>query len=746
MPAINFLNPALLWGLGLASIPIIIHLLFRRQFKRVDWAPMRYLKLTIQRNRRRVQLEQLLLLLMRIALIALLAFLVARPVVHSLGLAGWFGAGSRTSHVLVLDDSLSMGVAVEGHTVFDRAVELATHIIRDVGPQDRFTLVLASQPKQPLVHEVEILDAENLAQLIRKQKLSSTFVSWATTMEAVDELLVSSTYHTKEVTLLTDLRRVGWENNLKPLADRWASEDVRLQIFDLGAPATHQLSLDELKVQDPCVLAGVPAHWEVVIHNASDQSFDHVEAVFLVDGKPNQLVLPPLPAGQSVHVPLMATLQEPGLHYLSLQLPVDDLAGDNQRWTVVDVRERLHVTLIDGQPSSEPLASETDFLGLALSLGGEDTASFQVEILTDADLTAVAHEQPDLLVLANVATLTPPQVTRLRSLVEAGMGLMIFVGDQVDPDNYNQLLQGEGVELLPAQLESVVEQPVTGLVLENQSPSPLDAMRQLKPSVLEQVKTNKYYQLRLPGKSVSGVRVLARWNDAESSPAVVEKVVGHGHVLLWTTTANKSWTDWPTQPSYVLAMREGGKAIVRTAGAHDLTAGEPIRHQLAPDEQVVSPTIEIPESDQPSSLTVETSDAKVGTGNKSINSDTGKSADANLNQRSSLIATPSAATTLTYIGTRLAGLYRMNWQTPPSGAGNDLFAVNPDARESDLTLISADELKALWGELQPEIISAGAPDAELSTRGEEIWRPLAMCLLGLMAVEACFATWVGRQR
>ena len=62
---ISFLNSAALWGLALASIPIIIHLLFRRRFRRIDWAPMHYLKLSIQRNRRRIRLEQLLLLLLR---------------------------------------------------------------------------------------------------------------------------------------------------------------------------------------------------------------------------------------------------------------------------------------------------------------------------------------------------------------------------------------------------------------------------------------------------------------------------------------------------------------------------------------------------------------------------------------------------------------------------------------------------------------------------------------------------------
>src|SRR5262245_10191977 len=596
MQAINFLNPALLWGLGLASIPIIIHLLFRRQFKRVEWAPMRYLKLTVQRNRRRVQLEQLLLLLARIAIISLLAFLVARPVLHRIGLARCFGAGSRTSKILVLDDSLSMGLSVESHKIFDRATELATQIVADVGPQDRFTLVLASQPKQPLLREVETIDADNIAQLIRKQKPSAAFVSWATTMEAVDELVESSTYPTREVTLLTDLRRAGWEKNLKELADRWAGEEVRLQIFDLGMDSTHQLTLEELKPREPCVLAGVPAHWEAVIQNRSAENLDRQEAVLTIDGKPNQIALPALPAGQKVHVPITATFQEEGLHHLSLALPTDDLSADNLRWTAIDVRSRLRAVLIDGQPSSEPLASETDFLALSLSVGGEDSAAFQVEILTDADVSALAHDQPDLLVLANVGSFTQAQAQRLRALVEAGMGLSIFLGDQVDPDNYNQVLMRDGVELLPAQLESIVDQPASGLALESNSPSALDALRQLKPSALEQIKTNKYYQVRLPGESTPSVRVLARWNDAEGSPAVIEKVVGRGRVLLWTTTANKGWTDWPTQMTYVLAMREAGQAIVRPSSIRDLTAGEAIHRPLPADVQVRTPTIELPDS------------------------------------------------------------------------------------------------------------------------------------------------------
>jgi hypothetical protein len=724
MNSVTFLNPLLLWGLGLVSIPIIIHFLFRRRFRRVEWAPMKYLKLTIQRNRRRIQIEQLILLLLRMALIGILFLLVARPVVHLAGLGSWLGSSSRISKMVVLDDSLSMGVSTSGQSAFQRARELVSAIAREVGPHDRFTLVLASRPKEPLLHEVESLDQQQVSSLLETLKPADSFVAWTPTMSAVDELVSSSTYPERDVTLITDLRRAGWEQSLQDLAERWAGERVRLRIFNVGAASTRQLTIESLKAEDSVAVVGTPARWDAVVHNGSDQSLEQVEATVLIDGKPNAISLPPLPAGQSVHVPLTATFQEAGLHHFSLRLPDDDLPADNQHWNVVDVRDNRHVVLVDGQPSSEPLAGAVDFLIFALTSGGGD---FQVDTLTDIEPGSLANLQPDLLMLADVASITPQQAQRLRTLVEAGMGLVLFVGDQVDPDNYNQVLRREGVDLLPTALERVDDEGATGLLLEDNAPSSLDALRQLSPAVLSRIRTKKFFHVALPADA-KDVRVLARWNNSASSPAAVEKVVGRGRVVLWTTTANKAWTDWPVgpaAPSFVLAMRESAKVLSRReAGARDIPAGESLRHPLAAEAKIRTPMIETPGSDKPKPLAIETADDKAKTDQ----------------------AAKPTELSLTFADTYRAGLYRMNWQADPGGAQTDLFAVNPDVRESNLANIDSADLKSLWGSLEPEVISAAGATQSVDTRGDEVWRQLAMCMLALVAVEACFATWAGRQR
>src|SRR5271155_6149351 len=99
-----FLHPAyMVAGGALVSAPILIHLINRMRFKRIRWAAMEFLLKSQKRNRRRLIIEQMILLLLRILLVLLIAFLVARFIGGALG-----GTSQGSMHVVVLDDTLSM--------------------------------------------------------------------------------------------------------------------------------------------------------------------------------------------------------------------------------------------------------------------------------------------------------------------------------------------------------------------------------------------------------------------------------------------------------------------------------------------------------------------------------------------------------------------------------------------------------------------------------------------------------------
>ena len=225
---VQFLSPLLMWGMLLGSIPIIIHLLNRRRYRRVDWAPMRQLRLTIRRNRRRVQIEQWLLLLVRVALPLLLFLFLARPVLNPTGLESWLQGTGRASQVVLLDDSLSMGYASAGPSAFARGREVAGALLEAVRPQDRCTLVTTSAPRTPIFHEAEGADRAALARDARALTGTDTHALWPSVLAGVEEVVAACTYPTRNLTIVTDLRRAGWDPGVSAVARRWAEAGVKV--------------------------------------------------------------------------------------------------------------------------------------------------------------------------------------------------------------------------------------------------------------------------------------------------------------------------------------------------------------------------------------------------------------------------------------------------------------------------------------------------------------------------------------
>ena len=121
----NFLNQALLWGMAAISIPVLIHLLNRRRYRRVPWAAMRFLKISVDQNQRRMRLEDWILLLLRCAVVALLASLLARPVLE--GVSGV--PGSKVAAAIIVDNSASMGYQEGGVTPLALAREAAHELL-----------------------------------------------------------------------------------------------------------------------------------------------------------------------------------------------------------------------------------------------------------------------------------------------------------------------------------------------------------------------------------------------------------------------------------------------------------------------------------------------------------------------------------------------------------------------------------------------------------------------------------------
>src|SRR5688572_29554031 len=117
-----------LWALGALAIPIIIHLVFRQRPKKVELGTLRFLRVVLEHNARHRRVMRWLLLALRMACVALLAILFARPYL----LAARQEGEKRTS-VILIDRSATMQLKQDGVRAIDRAVAEAHELLKRIG-------------------------------------------------------------------------------------------------------------------------------------------------------------------------------------------------------------------------------------------------------------------------------------------------------------------------------------------------------------------------------------------------------------------------------------------------------------------------------------------------------------------------------------------------------------------------------------------------------------------------------------
>ena len=100
----GFISPLLLWLLPLASLPVIIHLLNKRNFISIDFSTIRFLKLIEKESIQKLQLLQYILLFIRTLIIILIILMSSRPILNNL----YKTNNDNALHIIILDDSFSM--------------------------------------------------------------------------------------------------------------------------------------------------------------------------------------------------------------------------------------------------------------------------------------------------------------------------------------------------------------------------------------------------------------------------------------------------------------------------------------------------------------------------------------------------------------------------------------------------------------------------------------------------------------
>ena len=735
MAFISVLNPLLLWGgLAIAS-PIIIHLLSRRRFQELSWAAMDFLLKADRENRRRIRLEHLLLLILRCLLILLLVGMLARPVFDPSGLGVAGLRVGRREHVVLLDNSPSMGARENNRSLFDVARGELTTFLRNLAerrPQDSITLLLTSSPDRPIVRGASLSEIPTVVRRIEQLEVSRLSARMDDALLALEEELEATEGNLNHsVLIVSDFRTRDWlastdgseeEGPLAQLRDMCAQRtETTWRLADISGEMQRNVAVTAIDPPRGAVAMHVPGRFQVTVKNLGLVDVDDVEVVFSAGGtRPMRARIDTLAPGEEKTLPFSFTFQNTGPEKVQAEIGRDALAADNTRFFAAEVTEGARVLLVDGDPAARDFEAETFFLRRALSPPGQRRSGYVVDVISDSQLGDGDLDTYGMVVLANVFRVTTEQARLLRNYADAGGGLAMFLGDQIDTSAYNALHTSHP-NLFPLTLQQIEGDP------EEEEWERLEPVASNHPllrvfsgdnnPLLARLKFFRWWGASIPENVASEVSLLARINDIDRSPTIVQSSVGDGRVMVFTFPADAEWSTWVGNPSYVVTMQEMARHVLRRMGGErQIVVGESIREAIDPSEFTLQAQLIRPDGESGGVL-----QAAPGEGENRM--------------------------VFEYPETDDVGFYRLEREDRQGSPVPVMFAANILPSEGALEHLADEEFDELADApniaVSRDSISAGAGGAGNRI---ELWRPLLLAFVMVLAGEQLLGWYFGRRR
>lgn len=543
----TFLSPLFLAALGAVAIPVAIHLLNKTKVLRIRWAASRFLNAALQRNKRQLQLEDLLLLILRCLLVALLALAFARPawIIGALNL----GAGGTSTAVLVIDQTASMGQSVGPETRFAQATAAAENILGQLPAGSSVALLLASDQVVGAIAQ-PTSDFSAVRRTLAAATPSAHGGDLLTGIKDAADLLRPLSGR-RDIFVITDSQAAAWAQQEKIAALRQElGASISLNILSLAGQPEGNLAVTRLDLGASIPAANQPVRCSIEIKNFSTTPATNIRVTLAVNtGEPiDESLISRIEPGGSATVELFASFRDPGYHTVTASIPADALAADNRRALAVSVVKQLSAVVIENASRADSF-----FLTNALApVPAVEASRFYLRPIpgSASALTPSNLENTDLVVLTDASSLSESVTAALLAYVREGGGLIVFPGTSTDVAWFNE--NTDIAALLPAKLGPVENSSdARGIPLASRDQTHPVSTLWNDPEVgdLAAIRINRFFLLTPVDVTGGSVSVMLRLADGR--PAALTREVGRGRVALFATAANTEWSNLPVSPSFI---------------------------------------------------------------------------------------------------------------------------------------------------------------------------------------------------
>lgn len=645
-----FLYPALLAGFAFVAVPLLVHLINMLRHRRRRWAAMDFLLASYRKQKKWLRLRQMLLLLARLAIAAVLVAM----------LCGWTGGrqllgvlgGQTTHHIVILDDSYSMGdVSGGGETTsYDRALQSLQQLTQRLAGSDgnhQLTVMRASRATMATRAGSESGDAaadlsaqtitgdSALIARVMATGASSVRTDLVPALDLAGELAAATSADNRYVYIASDFRKRDWgaTERIAESMRQFSGDNLKVRMIDCAIQPDRNLAVTDLAPVQDVWVAGVPVIVRATIKNYGVNPVKNVTLACrvirygnevntvdpsqrvsgVVDALPG-LVIESLAAGAEITKSFQVFVNETGTHAIEVELPSDALPIDNTRTCTLPLSDVERVLIIDSDPDEAGAYT----VAAVLDPGSQVRIGAIPDIKPPAFLRSATVEMlaPYRAVyLVDLPEITDAAATALDQYVRQGGGLAWFLGDEVRAGRYNSMLLSQNRRLLPARLEKISVLPIggsgeTGDVVFGDTDTLLDPLRSAGDSSLSMIGVAKGWTLAeitaddsiptgtdatTPTDTLDSTPFRIVLSRRDRLPLVTEHTSGAGTIVTVLCGLGTDWTNWAGDPTFVPFMLLSNARLWSGASAStSRTVSQPLElhfsaREYFPEMKLVSP-------------------------------------------------------------------------------------------------------------------------------------------------------------
>ncbi len=432
----------ILYALAATAIPFLIHLLNRRKIKRISFSTIQFLKRLEKKQMRNLRIRQILLLIIRTAIILLLVTAFARPTLNSSG-GGLISERGPIEAVIVLDNSLSLNEVRLTGSLVENLRQNFSAIEPVFQPGDRISIIEANKPQQIIVKQ-ENYEASVWDRVLQKLQPNYLKSDLDNALATALDLLKNSVFSSREIYLLSDFQKSALDGS--QFAQLLKQPDFQnIKIFNI--PIAHEnlenISIDSVDVVNRLIEINQQLRIKAFLHNHHPEKNITTLASVILNGNrvgQKQVSIPP---GQVKEILFQVTLTENGFVQGRIETESDALQEDNRRYFNFYVPNKIKTLHII------PTRDFASFIPLIIQPATQ-RGIFEYHTEVIANWSSRNFMDYDMLIVEGLNQMPETFLLRMKSFIEQGGGALIIPGDKIITPQYARLFDDFSIGKLAA--------------------------------------------------------------------------------------------------------------------------------------------------------------------------------------------------------------------------------------------------------------------------------------------------------